>query len=600
MQKFLSELQRRKVLRVASAYVVAGWVILQVALSLEDAMKLPDWFSTMIISLLIIGFPIAVIVSWFFEFTPEGIKRTVPSGEVARFKPQTADFALAAALVLVLAAVVVQLATPPAAVTTATAPKAEPAVSTASIAVLPFADLSPGKDQEYFSDGMSEEILNVLAKVKGLHVASRTSSFQFKGREIGVPEIAKQLKVRHVVEGSVRKAGETLRITAQLIDTQSDRHLWSETFDRPLTADNIFAIQDEIARAIAKALNQTMGGGIPVEVTVAPATDNLTAYDLFLQARPLFLARADLDKAENLLIRAVEQDPNYANAWELRAALQSLMEEYGYSSASQAEIDQRTIEFANRALAINPRSSTSIAVLAKQKMNAAQFQRQRGDYAAIISEYERALGFNPRDASALNWLGLAYGEVGDLKASLANFSKCLEYEPYYGPCCINQIVTLAAMGRDAEALAAYRAALNAGMMKAVSTFTSLARTGQELPFKASTNSPSVLFGWRRHDELYEAYRHPERTYPELIADIQRFNEKTKQMTQSDLAALLVPIGAFDLNPIAVEMWDSSAAGYRRSTQFKTRTKNFGVYDYWRKRGFPPQCKPVGNDDFACN
>ncbi|MEQ1863964.1 MAG: hypothetical protein ABL996_04855 [Micropepsaceae bacterium] len=600
MQKFLIELQCRKVLRVASGYVVAAWVILQVALSLQTAMKLPDWFSTVIVSLLIIGFPIAVIVSWFFEFTPEGIKRTVPSGEVLRFKPQTADFALAAGLVLVLAAVVVQLTTPPAAVTTATAPKAEPAVSAASIAVLPFADLSPANDQEYFSDGMAEEILNVLAKVKGLNVASRTSSFQFKGRELGIPEIAKQLKVRHVVEGSVRKAGETLRITAQLIDTQSDRHLWSETFDRPLTADNIFAIQDEIARAIAKALNQTMGGGIPVEVTVAPATGNLTAYDLFLQARPLFLARADLDKAENLLIRAVEQDPNYANAWELRAALQSLMEEYGYSSASQAEIDQRTTEFANRALAINPRSSTSIAVLAKQKMNAAQFQRQRGDYAAIISEYERALGFNPRDASALNWLGLAYGEVGDLKASLANFSKCLEFEPYYGPCCINRIVTLAAMGRDAEALVAYRAALNAGIRRVYLLFPLLARTGQEIPFKSVTNSPSVLFGWRRHDELYEAYRHPERTYPELIADIQRFNEKTKQMTQSDLAALLVPIGAFDLNPIAVENWDSSAAGYRRSTQFKTRIKNFGVYDYWRKYGFPPQCKPVGKDDFACN
>ncbi len=599
MQHFLTELQRRKVLRIASGYVVAGWIILQVALSLQTAMNLPAWFSTMIVSLLIIGFPIALVASWFFELTPDGIKRTTPSSGIARFKPQTTDFALAAALVLVLAAVVVQLTTPQAAITTAVAPKPEPAVSAASIAVLPFADLSPDKDQEYFSDGMSEEILNVLAKVKGLDVASRTSSFQFKGRELGVPAIAKQLKVRHVVEGSVRKSGSTLRITAQLIDTKTDRHLWSETFDRPLTTENVFTIQDEIAQAIVKALNQTMGAGAEKAIVVAPVTDNLTAYDLFLQARPLFLARVDLDKAEKLLIRAVEQDPNYANAWEMRAALQSLMEEYGYSSASQSEIDQRTIEFANRALAINPQSSTTIAVLAKRKMSAAQNQRQRGDYAAIISEYERALGFNPRDASALNWLGLAHADVGDLKASLANFSKCLEYEPYYGPCGLNRIVALAAMGRDAEAQVAYRAALNAGIMKK-SMFPLLARTGQEIPFKATANSPSVLFGWRWHDELYEAYRHPERTYPELIADIQRFNQKSKQMTEADLASLLVPIGAFDLIPLSIDCWDASFAGYRRSTQFKTRIRNSGVYDYWRKHGFPPQCKPVGKDDFECN
>ena len=256
MQKFLSELQRRKVLRVASGYVVAAWVILQVALSLQTAMSLPAAFGAFILGLLIVGFPIAVTVSWFFEFTPDGIKRTVPSGEVARFKPQTTDFALAAALVLVLAAVVVQLTTPPAAVTTATAPKTEPAVSAVSIAVLPFADLSPAKDQEYFSQGIAEEILNVLANVSGLEVASRTSSFQFKGQEkIGVPLIAQQLRVRHILEGSVRKAGDTIRITAQLIDAKTYKHLWSQTFDRAMTTENIFAIQDEITKAIVSQLS---------------------------------------------------------------------------------------------------------------------------------------------------------------------------------------------------------------------------------------------------------------------------------------------------------------------------------------------------------
>ena len=600
MQRFISELQRRKVLRIASGYVVAGWIILQVALSLQAAMKLPDWFSTVIVSLLIIGFPIALAISWFFEFTPDGIKRTVPSAEAARFKPQTTDFALAAALVLVLAAVVVQLTTPPATVTTAVAPKVEPAVSAASIAVLPFADLSPARDQEYFSDGMAEEILNVLAKVKGLDVASRTSSFQFKGRELGIPEIARKLSVRHVLEGSVRKAGATVRITAQLIDTQTDRHLWSETFDRPLTTEKIFTIQDEIAQAIVKALGQTMGTGAATQVTVAPVTDSLTAYELFLQARPLFMARVDLDKAEKLLTRAVELDPNYASAWEIRAALQSLLVDYNFSSASPAEFEQRTTEFANRALAINPKSATAIAVLTKLKKNAAENLRQRGDYAAIIGDYQRALGFDPRNSSALNWLGIAYRNLGYDELALASFRKCEQYDPYLVPCVANQVFVLGAMGRDKDALATYRRALDAGLANASIPLLLLARNGWENEFKIWTGSPGRLFGWRRHGELYEAFRNRDRTYPELIADIRRFNRKAKQMTEVDLALILVPLGDEVRMASSQIVWDASLSHYRRSEPFKTQIMKSGVYDYWRKHGFPPQCKPVGKDDFECN
>jgi TolB-like protein/Tfp pilus assembly protein PilF len=601
MQKFLSELQRRKVLRVASGYVVAGWVILQVALSLQAAMKLPDWFATVIVSLLMIGFPIALIVSWFFEFTPDGIRRTAPSNDVARFRPQTADFALAAGLLLVLAAVVVQLTSPPTVVTTATEPKAGPAISAASIAVLPFADLSPAKDQEYFSDGMAEEILNVLAKVQGLDVASRTSSFQFKGREIGIPEIAKKLSVRHVLEGSVRKAGNTLRITAQLIDTQTDRHLWSETFDRPLTTDNIFTIQDEIAQAIVKALNQSIGTAATAEVTIAPATSNLTAYDLFLQARPLFAARVDLDKADQFLTRALELDPKFAKAWEMRAALQGLMVEYGFSTTSLAEVGQRTIQFANRALAIDPQGSTAIAILALHKSDEAQRQNLPVDFEEILAQYDRALAIDPRNASVFNWRGATFNKLGDLKAALASFSRCLDIDPYYGPCVGNQVSALAALGRDADALSAYRNALNAGAVSISLSLPLLVRTGHEFEFKTATGSSSLLFGWRRHDELYQAFRHPERTYPELIADIRNFDQKKiKPMTEEDLSSLLVPLGDYDFRANSFEYWDASYTGYRHSEQFRSMVQKSGVLDYWRKHGFPPQCHAVGADDFACN
>lgn len=602
MQKFLSELQRRKVLRVATGYVIAGWVILQVALSLQAAMTLPAWFSSAIMAVLLIGFPLAVFASWFFEFTPEGIRRTVPSDEIVPLKFQATDLALAAALILVLAAVAVKVVSPTQETTVAAAPAAPvaPQPSAASIAVLPFADLSPAKDQEYFSDGMAEEILNVLAKVKGLHVASRTSAFQFKGREIGVPEIARQLKVRHVVEGSVRKAGDTLRITAQLIDTSSDRHLWSETFDRPLTTDNIFTIQDEIAKAIVKALGQTMGAATGAEVAVAPVTDNVTAYEHFLQARRLFTARIDLDKADALLTRAVEQDPNFAGAWEMRAALQSLMVDYGYSSAAPEVWEPRTIEFADRALAINPKSATAIATLARRKMSAAAALRERGDYAAIIEYFNRALAIDPQNTSALNWLGITYRDLGDMKSALTTFKRCMDIDPFYVPCVGNTMNALGSLGRDAEALAVYRSALDAGMSNVRPPLGVLIRHGMDYEFKLWAGSPNTLYGWRRLGELYEAYRHPERGHSALIADIRSFNQKSGFMSETEVAVIVVPIGAGDRMANSIIAWDPLLSRYRRSAAFKTQIMKSGVFDYWKKHGFPPPCKPVGAGDFACD
>jgi adenylate cyclase len=592
----LERIKHHKVVQWTLAYAALAYTLLHGAEMLSSSLGWPHGLIRVFTILLLIGAPIAATVAWYH-------------GHRGQQKITASEFMIIALLLALGGAFLWRdtQSNPHGASDATTAKTAAdpltntPAATAASIAVLPFADLSPTKDQDYFSDGMAEEILNVLAKVKGLDVASRTSSFQFKGRELGIPDIAKQLRVRHIVEGSVRKAGATVRITAQLIDTQSDRHLWSETFDRPLTTDNIFAIQDEIAKAIVKALNETMGTGAPVQASVVPATNNLTAYDLYLQARPLFMARHDLDKAEALLTRAVAQDPHYANAWEMRAVLQPLSVEYGYSSASPTEIERRTVEFANRALAIDPQSALAIAALAKLRMNDAQYQRKAGDYETIIADYGRALAIDPRNASVFNWRGYAYADVGNLKAALANFSRCLELEPYYTPCMSNQVEVLGSLGRDAEALAAYRKALDQGLVSFYFGFHLLARTGQEYAFKVATGAPNLLLGWRRHDELYEAHRHPERTYPEIIADIRKFSAmKTQPITDADLAELIGPIGAYDITPTAAVFWDAAFASYRRSPQFKARIKNFGVYDYWRKHGFPPQCRAAGTDDFACD
>ncbi len=598
MQRFLSELQRRKVLRVASGYVVAGWVILQVALSLQAAMKLPDWFSTVIVSLLIIGFPIAVVVSWFFEFTPDGIKRTVPSGEVARFKPQTTDFALAAALVLVLAAVVVQLTTTPATVTVA-APKAEPAVSAASIAVLPFADLSPAKDQEYFSDGIAEEILNVLAHTDGLKVASRTSSFQFRKTNIGIPAIAKSLSVRHILEGSVRRAGDTVRITAQLIDAKTDAHLWSQTFDRPLTTATIFATQDEIANAVLKALDSVLKERAPTQkIAVAPPTNDTDAYELFLRAHRLFLDRGvGLREAILLYERAVKADPNFVRAWGELAAAASVAPGWDVTDRDYREIASSAAE---RAIALDPNQPLPYAAQS-QILSQLTFPP---DLGGAREKLDKALTLAPNDVVALAWLGGKELVVGNIQESISTLRRCMDVDPDYLVCqyslamaelargdktqALDRFATLVLKGFTPDELHFLRPLLDKGDRVGAATvamagakdrilagelIAALAEESPEARMQALLRlraRPSVKGLLKYYLMMQTAVRQP-------ITDYELF-------VQCDMECL----------------WCPEYAAYRHTADFKKLAVAMGLHSYWRKHGFPPQCRAVGKDDFECD
>ena len=354
-------------------YAVVGWILAQISTTLEESLGLPAWFDAVIVALLLLSFPIALIFAWAFELTPEGVVKTeaVREGEsITADTGRKLDYAIVAGLVALGLMMGWQQITqgPTQDVGSANNP-AESGRADAqkrhatSMAVLPFADLSPEGDQEYFSDGIAEEILNVLVGVAGLDIVSRTSSFQFKGRDLGIPEIAAKLGVRHVVEGSVRKSGGTIRVTAQLIDAEADIHLWSETYDRPLNAENLFQIQDDIANSIVSALRDTLGLAELEEITVMASTKSLTAYEKFLEARPLYQGRTDLGIVVNLLEQAVTQDPSFARAWEMLAATTNLLGDYGPTDDTVEILDIRATEYANRALAIDPDSATAIAVL---------------------------------------------------------------------------------------------------------------------------------------------------------------------------------------------------------------------------------------------
>lgn len=607
MSNLFSELKRRNVFRVAGVYAVVGWVLAQISTTLEEALDLPAWFDGAIVALLLLGLPIAIVFAWAFEMTPNGVVRTEKVAEGESITSDTGrklDYAIVTGLVLLAAMIIWQQLGP---ATTDDIDKDTPEVVTAtatddaSIAVLPFTDLSPEGDQEYFSDGIAEEILNVLVGVDGLDIVSRTSSFQFKGRGLGIPEIARELKVRHIVEGSVRKSGDAIRVTAQLIDARDDKHLWSQTYDRPLSAENIFAIQDDIANAIVQALRDTLGLVALEPVQVTATTRNLSAYELFLQARPLFQARLDLDVADDLLAQALEKDPTYAKAWEMRAALQTLKVEYGYSDETADAAEQVGGDFAKRALAIEPRSATALAVLAKNAGNANLDLRKKANVADIIATLDRALEIEPRNASALNWRGLRFIHIGNLAAAYRDYDSCMAFEPLYVPCSENRYVTLSVMGRETEALEAFEAALDKSLSKLYYTYLPLlARMEKPLAFKLAANDAGLLNGWRQHDALYDAYRRPDEDHSELIESIYEFMSKRGGRFLLDYNYLVLPIGADVEIPDTTLMWDPSAHNYRQSDSFKSYMRETGALDYWREFGYPPQCRPLGDDDFECD
>ena len=332
MSSIFTELKRRNVIRVALLYGLAAWIILQVAGLLFGLLELPNWAGKLVLGLLLLGFPLVLLFSWIYELTPDGIRREsqIDRSEAAAGPGvRKLNIAIVALLVLTIAIVAIDRLLPdrasvPAAKTAADSASIPPATagraaSTASagpsIAVLPFVDMSVSRDNEYFSDGLTEELLNSLAKIRTLKVAGRTSSFAYKGKDVDLRVIGKALGVAHVLEGSVRKAGNRLRITAQLVSAADGYHLWSETYDRDMT--DVFAIQSDIAEQVAQAMQVTLLGEDRTRMQAGGMTDPEAHNDYLRGMYFLNLgSREDsLRKAVASFEKALARDPDYAQAW---------------------------------------------------------------------------------------------------------------------------------------------------------------------------------------------------------------------------------------------------------------------------------------------
>jgi len=398
MNKLFTELRRRNIFRVAGVYAVTGWILSQASGVLEEALNLPSWFDTIVVVLVLIGFPIAILLAWAFEMTPEGMKRTesVEDGDsIAAKTGRKLDFAILAGLILVAGVVVGNRFLPQKAATPEITQQTQTPITNEidekpSIAVMPFEDFSAAKDQEYFARGISEELLNVLSRIDGLKVSSRTSSFAFKEREASTGEIAEALGVKHILEGSIRKSGTTLRITAQLIDTSTDQHMWSETYDRPLTADNIFAIQDEIAAAIVAELKGRLS---LAPIKQAPRTSSLEAYELYLRARIQMNQRKPetLRAAEAGFKQVITLDPEFAPAYSGLADTYMLM--ISYTDMREEESLKLARPNVERALQLAPNSAESLTT-------ASMLANQNNEFEKAVAFADRAIAANPNHADA--------------------------------------------------------------------------------------------------------------------------------------------------------------------------------------------------------
>jgi TolB-like protein len=604
MGRFFAELRRRNVFRVAGVYLVVGWVIIQVVANVATMLGLPAWFGKAVIVLLAAGFPLAVIFAWAFEMTPEGVKLTanIPESQsIASKTGRKLDYVILGGLALAIVLIVGDRLMPEKAVAPDAAATPAPAVAApaASIAVLPFADLSPDADQQYFSDGIAEEILNVLARIEGLKVASRTSSFAYKSQSaMGIPAIARELGVRHVLEGSVRKAGDTIRVTAQLIDAETDAHLWSETFDRPLTTETVFAIQDEIAAEAVGALRQRLGVDVGEAAPAAVPTDNVGAYELYLKGRALFQARRELNAADHFLEDAIAIDPQFADALAIRAALHQFGGEYGgdFGEATAARTKGRAL--AEEALAINDRNSLALGVKALSHLYDHMEGHGSEDYEAIFSAFDKSLALDPNNSNTLNWQGIAYGFVGDNAKAAEIHARCVSVDPALAACRSNLAMELLSMGRGDEAATVLDEAVALGALSlSPGVPILLADLKRREAFLFLSINVPALHGWRKFDALYEALSNPGGDRRAIAAELRTFLDEKRAPAR--VYGLLNAVGDYDRPLLLTFHWLPAMRAYRRSPEFKAHMTASGLPEYWRKHGFPPQCKPVGKDDFDC-
>jgi adenylate cyclase len=618
-----AELKRRNVFRVAAAYLVVGWLGLQLTDILLNIVGAPEWVGKAIIALLLLGFVPVVAAAWVFEVGPEGIRRD--DGTISRDEgPQARrlDIITLGAVVMLLAIMAWQYLSPafmeaPPTPAASVEPEAKyyapespeegrrgqrteavPAqeASPDSIAVLPFANLSPDPENAFFADGIAEEVLNILARIEGLRVASRTSSFSLRGTAMDIPEIAARLGVAHVLEGSVRRQGPRVRISAQLIEARSDQQLWSESYDREL--EDIFAIQEQIAQSIADALSDTLGMR---QVRVRAPTEDLEAYELFLRGRQLFALRGPgVITARTLLEQAVARDPEFAAAWAVLAAANYVVP--SYVDVDPAESQANAAEAVERALALDPDEPTALSVKGR-------LASSNNDHITAHRLLRRAVELDPNDANAWLWLGLSQVEAGHLRAARDSIERARALDPLAGIHAGWLGSLLAILGEREAGVELLRRADELGWRASARWFQArivagdgnMAEAARLLRFWIQTEPSVTPLGREAFLKVAEslesaaapqapvelilalAESHPDQDFTLQLAFLGRHDEAIAEVLRQQS-----PVGFLTL----ANIWNPQDRPFREHPGFLVIADRAGLLAFWEAEGYPDFCRRV--------
>ena len=580
--KLFAELKRRKVFRAAIAYLVVAWVVVEVASTVAPNLNLPEWTPRMVTLLVMLGFPLALVLAWIFDFTSEGVKVTDDTGSSRGFYAVAALLAVAAVGWFLYSGTADQ------------EPQLAGDAEELSIAVLPFVNMSDDASNEYFADGISEELLNILAGIDGLKVASRTSAFSFKDTNTPIPEIAGLLGVRHVLEGSVRKQGNRVRITAQLIEAGDDAHLWSESYDRNL--DDIFKVQEEIAQAITLALGDVLGTR---RVTVQAATANLEAYERFLSGRARFHQRTELDEAIADLEYATEHDPGFAEAWVYLAAANHVAPGYqSYSEPGFEAFSAAARVALARAEALAPQNPLVLALEADMESNS-------GNRVAGLALFERTAGMRSQDSTPTLWHGLELLSAGYISEAITVLERAHRMDPRVGINSGYLGLSYLAAGRDAEAEEQVRLATTNGWEIAARTYMiELAARGEraravEFLYSITDEEQAESPGWIVFRdaigdpgqaaallERIENYDDPREVLIALGRE-EQFLDKAEVFTRRTGGRR-----AWWLRTV----WQPSSSGVRDDPRFFGIARELGLVELWEARGYPPGCTRVAGPE----
>ncbi len=415
---FFQELRNRRVLRVMTVYLGTGYVILEASDMIFPRLGLPEWSVTLILGLLLLGFPVAMILAWVFQMTPEGLRRSLSDGKKqdTTQKPLTSNIII----IVLLAAIVILLAFPR--FTLEGESREQAGMDTRSIAVLPFNNFSSSDEDVYFADGIHDDILTQLSKIGDVRVISRTTMMKFRNTDLSMQDIAREVGAANILEGSVRRAGSQVRIVAQLIRAPSDEHLWAETYDRDYS--DIFQVQSDVARKIARAMETTLSPQEEEQLEVVPTT-NMEAYDYFLRGNTFWYTKttqAGNEKAVAMYERAVELDPDFGLAWARLSIAHAVL--YQNSSwdptPARRELARTTLERAVRLSPDHPEVHFARGIFAEWVA---------GDPDQAFSEYERALELRPGAAEVASQLGILYFQVEQFQKAGYYLEKAYRLDP---------------------------------------------------------------------------------------------------------------------------------------------------------------------------